>query len=123
MKNICYLLLIGLSLAAVSFINPPDALVGRWQQKLPDGVTALFVFRTNDTHEIFLNGKSFSSGNYYVHQDTLGFADPFCNLNYYATYKLNFFAPDSLRFDVLSDTCSGRREGYKQLTMGRVPKP
>lgn len=123
MKKACLLLFIGLSLAAVSFTNPPNALVGRWQWKLPDGVPALLVFRTDGTIDMFINGKTYASGKYYVRQDTVGFADPLCNINYYGTYKFRFPAQDSLRLSVLSDTCGGRGEAMGRLTLGRVSKP
>ncbi len=120
MKKAFFLSFIGLALAAVSFTNPPDKLVGRWQQKSAGGISVVTVFRTDGTNDIFINGKTFVSGKYYVHQDTLGYSDPLCNINYYGTYKLNFFAQDSVRLTVLEDTCSGRRRGFDKVTLGRV---
>lgn len=123
MKKVCFLLLTGLSLAAVSFTNPPNTLLGRWQWKLPNGLPALLVIRADGTIDMFINGKAYATSKYYVRQDTVGFAGPGCNINYYGTYKFSFPAQDSLRLTVLSDTCSGRSEAMGRLTLGRVPKP
>ncbi|GAB3320011.1 hypothetical protein GCM10027299_13300 [Larkinella ripae] len=112
--------LICLAFVVVSFIQPPETLVGRWQQKTAGGNTVVTVFRSDGTNDIFINGKTFVSGKYYIRQDTLRYADPLCNMAYYGTYKLDFFAPDSLRLTVLEDTCRGRRRGFDRVTLGRM---
>lgn len=78
------------------------------------------VFRADGTNDIFVNGKTFVSGKYYVRQDTLGYTDPLCGIAYYGTYKLDYFAPDSLRLAVISDTCGGRRRGFDGVKLGRI---
>ncbi len=106
------------ALTAFSFSIPPDTIVGRWQQTVK-GATALLVFRSNNTFDIFINGKVFTSGKYTVRQDTFALADPACRIDYYGTYKLNFFAPDSVRFTAIADTCKGRRGDLHNFTAGR----
>ncbi len=118
-KVICYLL-ISLAVAIVSFTQPPNPLLGRWQQKTAGGPSVMTVFRADGTNDIFVNGKTFLSGKYYVRKDTLGYADPLCDIAYYGTYKLDFFAQDSLRLIVLVDTCSQRRRGLDKVIVGRV---
>lgn len=108
-----------IAVTAVSFINPPNTLVGRWQQTYK-GAIALLVFRTDDTFDAFVNGKLFTSGKYTVRQDTLFMADNSCNIAYYGTYKLGFYAPDSVRFTTIADTCKGRNGDLHNFTVGRV---
>lgn len=107
-----------IALTAVAFINPSDTIVGRWQQTVK-GATALLVFRPNNTFDIFINNKVFTSGKYTVRQDTFALADPACGIDYYGTYKLNFFAPDSVRFTTIADTCKARNGAMHQFTAGR----
>ncbi|WP_460976561.1 hypothetical protein [Spirosoma knui] len=120
MKKVVCFSLVSLAVAAVSFIQPPDLLVGRWQLKSPDGSSVVTVFRADGTNDIFVNGKTFVSGKYSVRQDTLLYADPICNVAYYGTYKLDFFTQDSVRLTVLADTCGGRRRGFDKITLGRI---
>lgn len=118
MKKVRILLLSLITLTALSFVTPPNTLVGRWQQTVK-GATALLVFRANNTFDIFINNKVFTSGKYTVRQDTFALADPACHMDYYGTYKLDFFAPDSVRFTAIADTCNGRRSDMHQFTAGR----
>ncbi|AUD02086.1 hypothetical protein [Spirosoma pollinicola] len=107
-----------LALISVSFISPPNPLVGRWQQ-LYKGATALFIFRADSTFDVFINGKAFTHGKYFVRKDTMGMADVSCNGAYYGTYKLGFYAPDSVRFVTIRDTCKGRNGDLHNFTVGR----
>ena len=108
-----------IAFAAVSFTDPPGMLVGRWQQMFK-GATALLVFRADNTYDIFVNGKTFVSGQYTVRQDTFALSDPACNAAYYGTYKLSFYAPDSVRFTTLADTCKPRNGAFHNFTAGRL---
>ncbi|MBC3785651.1 hypothetical protein [Spirosoma utsteinense] len=108
-----------IALATLSFIAPPNPLVGRWQH-LYKGATALFVFRADSTFDVFINGKAFTHGTYFVRKDTMGMADVSCNLAYYGTYKMGFYAPDSVRFNTIADTCKGRNGDLHNFSVGRV---
>lgn len=119
MKKAFLFPIILLAIAAISFITPPDSIVGRWQQKVK-GATAILAFRADNTFDIFINGKVFTSGKYVVRQDTFALADPGCNQAYYGTYKLGFFTPDSVRFTTIADTCKGRNNDMHNFTAGRV---
>jgi hypothetical protein len=100
--------------ASLSFIagNP---LVGRWEYtsaKPGAPFKLLAVFRANGTFDGFINKKEFVSGTYRMKLDTLYIADPTCNVQYKGVYKVEFFGQrDSLKFHVIRDTCTGRREG------------
>ncbi|MBC7923190.1 MAG: hypothetical protein H7Z75_19090 [Ferruginibacter sp.] len=107
--------------AALSFTSPPETLVGRWQQKSPDGTTVVGIFRADGTNGFFINGKAFVSGKHCVRQDALGYAGAICDSNYDGTYKLHFFAQDSVRWTVIEGTCRARRESFVRVsTMGRA---
>lgn len=89
MKKALVFSLCVIALAAISLIAPPDIIVGRWQQKIR-GVTWLFVFRADNTVDLFFNSKLFTSGKYVIRQDTIAVSDPGCSLSYYSTYKLQY---------------------------------
>ena len=120
MKTILFPSLIIISFAILSFTNPPDTIIGRWQQKFPDGNVATLVFRTDSTMDIFVNGKTFVSGNFLMKSDTLHLSDPTCNAAYFGTYTLNYFAKDSVRFVAARDTCMGRHQAMHQLRVGHL---
>lgn len=107
-------------ITTLSFANPPNMLIGRWQNRFPNGVFVGAVFRSDSSYDGFRNGKAFVSGKYYVRQDTFAIADGGCGLAYYGTYKLAFLANDSVRFTAIQDTCRGRRRGSDGLTLGRI---
>ncbi|MBC3785648.1 hypothetical protein [Spirosoma utsteinense] len=111
-------LLIILALSSLS-MDPANPLVGRWQQQI-NGVTLLFNFRPDGTYDGFVNGKSYLTGRYYVHQDTIGVTDGKCDPTYFGTYRLQFLVPDSVRFTAILDTCRDRRETVPTLALGRV---
>lgn len=120
MKKSIFPSLIIAILTITAFTSLPDKIVGRWQQKMYDGSVLLAVFRADSTFEGFINGKTFSTGNYYMKKDTMFISDPSCNTAYYGTYTLNYFAADSVRFTVVKDTCMGRHEGMHNLRVGYV---
>ncbi|WP_420148700.1 hypothetical protein [Spirosoma sp.] len=109
MKKAIHLSLIGIVLGGVSFTNPPDKFVGRWQPNLGPGTAAVSVFRADGTFDIFLNGKTFVSGKYRVSQDTLSISDPICGPGYYGSYQLTYITEDSVRQTLIQDTCRVRR--------------
>lgn len=119
--NLFVFTIVGLALSAAVSVTPPNKLAGRWQTpKFSDGSVLMAIFRENGTFDGFVNGKAFVNGQYYVREDTLGMADASCGAGYYGTYRMNFFAKDSVRFTVIRDTCPGRREGTDGVAFGRV---
>ena len=112
-------------LTIVSFISAEDPILGRWQrlQKTPDGnIDLMFVFRADSTYDGIVNGKAFINGRYFIKNDTMSIADNSCNVAYYGTYKLKYFAKDSLLFTAISDTCKQRYEGANGLACKKLPK-
>lgn len=102
----------------VSFTDPPNRLVGRWQKHLPGGMMGMGIFRADSSYDLVINGKVFTSGKYFVRQDTFVDNNGACRLA--GIYKLHFFTQDSVRLTLIQDSCRGRREAYQGLTMGRV---
>lgn len=98
-----------------------DKLTGRWESiPAPNGNITGVVFKTDNTFEGYVNKKPFATGKYTLEGDVFTFTDNGCN-GAKGVYKLNFFSGnDSLRFQPVDDTCSGRKAGMSRLVMGRV---
>jgi hypothetical protein len=113
------ILLASLCLAIIHTKN--DKLTGWWQtQPSPKGNVSSFLFKENKIFEAFINKKPFTTGQYKLVGDVFTFTDTGCQ-GAEAFYKVIFFSnDDSLRFQVLADTCKQRREGMTRLIMGRI---
>ncbi|MCF0049027.1 hypothetical protein LXM25_03090 [Dyadobacter sp. LJ53] len=112
-------------LTIASFISAQDPIVGRWQriQKSPNGdINLIFIFRADSTYDGIVNGKAFTNGRYFIKNDTISVSDNGCNLAYYGTYKLKYYAQDSLLFTAISDTCQERYQGANGLACKKLPK-
>ena len=101
--------------------NEKDKLTGRWQsQPSVTGAVTGVVFKPDNTFEGFVNKKPFVTGKYRVQDDLFSFTDNGCD-GAEGIYKMIFFSnEDSLRFEPITDTCTGRRAGMSKLIMGRV---
>ena len=109
-----------LTVFAIAF-GGKDQLTGRWQTKPSDkgNVTAV-AFMEDNTFEGFINRKAFTSGKYEIHDGLFSFTDNGCD-GKRGTYKMIFFSnSDSLRFEVVSDSCAERKAGMTRLIFGRV---
>jgi hypothetical protein len=118
MKSIA---IIATVLALVSF-NGPDKLFGKWQTALsPKGVRMTVIFKSDNTFEAFQNKKPFTSAKYTLDdKDVIRFTDNGCN-GAEGVYKTIFFSnQDSVRFELISDSCVQRAEGMKRFVVGRV---
>ena len=109
-----------IALATLLFIGENN-LTGRWESvPAPNGNVTGVVFKKDNTFEGYVNKKPFVTGKYTLEGDVLTFTDNGCN-GAKGVYKLNFFSgTDSLRFQPVNDTCSGRKAGMSRLIMGRV---
>ena len=98
-----------------------DKLTGRWETK-PSGngnVTGV-VFKEDGSFMAYVNKKPFVSGNYTVADSIFTFTDNGC-MGMPGVYKLIFFSnSDSLRFEVVNDDCTDRREGMLRTVLGKV---
>jgi hypothetical protein len=114
-------ILFSLSITAVFFSctssekgNDKHDIKGKWTStSTSGGQTYEFIasFKDNGTYDGILNGKVVvSGGNFSVSGDTIAFRDAVCNSAYTGTYRL-WFHDDSVRFSLIADTCTVRREG------------
>lgn len=110
-----------LLLITLFFFNEKYKLTGRWQSPpSPTGAVTGIVFKSDSTFEGFINRKPFVSGKYVQNDSIFSFVDNGCE-GKRGIYKLIFFSnEDSLRFQPIQDSCTGRMEGMKKLVVGRV---
>ena len=76
-------------------------------------------FKPGGDYDGFGNGKHFVSGKYRLAGDTIFFKDGLCNMAYEGAYTLTYFE-DSIRFNVIEDTCMQRKNGSDKVAMGRI---
>ncbi len=113
------------SVMLFSYGDVANPLLGRWENKgISKGkpYTFLVIFRDNGQADGFLNGKAFVTTKYFVKGDTLAMSDPTCGADYTGLYKCDFFAPDSLKFHLISDSCRGRVGGTAEYSFFRLKK-
>lgn len=110
MKQFLVILLTIIALSSCKEKKQPagETIVGRWNTSFKDGSKVLAVFRSDGTHDYFINGKLFSNGKYSFSNGTLSEADPICHPDYYATYTVSFLSADEMQFKVIQDTCQPR---------------
>jgi len=110
-------------LYAFALVHEPNPLLGKWENvRTYQGVpwTLMADFKANGTFTGFINKKVFGNGLYKLKHDTMYFYDPTCDIDYGGTYKIQYFGKDSLKFHVIQDTCTGRREGTNDFLFVRV---
>lgn len=100
----------------------PKTIVGEWDSKQEiNGKSDVFLarFKADGTFDALSNGKLMLSGEYRTTGDTIFMRDGLCTMDYEGSYKFSF-PNDSLRFDLIADTCAGRVHGSDKVTLGRV---
>lgn len=117
MKTIILASAIFVSCIALAFTFRQNTILGRWETKIPDNMIAGIVFKADNTFQAYINKKVFVAGNYDLKDNNITFSDNSCAGK--GMYHLSFFA-DSVRFNVLSDTCSGRRGDVNKAVFGRI---
>jgi hypothetical protein len=126
MKKISLLTLLAVVLfSAFVKIENPNPLVGRWEntRKFQGAIVSLIGnFKADGSYSGFINKKVFVTGKYQMKHDTLYIDDSTCGPGYVGIYKVQFFGLDSLRFHVLQDTCTGRREGTDNFLFKKLNK-
>ena len=107
--------------------NPKPAaaahtILGEWDSHLTiDGKPDVFLarFKADGSFDALSNGKLILSGNYRTIGDTVFLRDGLCDMAYEGAYRFSF-PNDSLRFDLIKDTCAPRVQGSDKVTLGRV---
>jgi hypothetical protein len=113
--------MIGVCIIALFAFNEKNKLVGRWETKpSPDGNVTSVLMKDDNSFEGFINRKPFVTGQYTFVDDVFSFTDNGCD-GAKADYKVIFFSnSDSIRFELINDTCTRRRNGMTRLVLGRV---
>lgn len=104
-----------------------DDIIGQWQANLPNNITGTMHYKKDSTFDVFVNKKLFASGKYTYKNNIITLVeDNGCidkNGGYLkGAYKINFFASDSIQFEVIYDSCSGRKHDLNHFKLGRVEK-
>lgn len=102
--------------------EPEHTILGNWDahnnfQGKPFVLEARF--KPGGDYDAFDNGKPFVTGKYRTAGDTIYIKDGLCNMAYEGVYKLTYYK-DSLRFNVIEDTCMQRRNGSDGLALARI---
>ncbi|MBC7868432.1 MAG: hypothetical protein H7X88_12925 [Gloeobacteraceae cyanobacterium ES-bin-316] len=114
-------IIISLAFMATLALKHGDKLTGRWQTQpsIKGNVTGI-VFKADNSFEGYINKKPFTSGHYILKDSLFHFSDNGCNA-VKAIYKVIFFSEsDSLRLEVVNDSCTERKNGISRLVFGRV---
>ncbi|MFC3560558.1 hypothetical protein [Pedobacter jamesrossensis] len=124
MKKTLFIIALALVISSFKLIGEPNPLLGKWESKTvyKEGpLTIMLLFRADGTYDGFANKKTFVNGTYHVDKDTIFIADPICNSKYNGKYKLTLYGEkDSVRFDVITDSCKARVQGANGFTFKRV---
>lgn len=102
--------------------EPIHNILGEWDSHDTfDGKPFHFQarFKPDGSFDGLGNGKLFVSGQYRTNGDTIFFKDALCNLDYEASYKLTYYK-DSVRFNLITDTCQARIGGTDKVGLGKV---
>ncbi|HEY6976736.1 MAG TPA: hypothetical protein VH396_10635 [Chitinophagaceae bacterium] len=101
-------------------VTSTDKITGRWESKLPDGNILGVIFKSDNSMEGYFNKKPLFSGTYAWSDSIFSFEDNGCG-NIKGIYKIVFFSnSDSMHWEVVNDSCEGRRRGMNKMVFGRV---
>ncbi|MFT3674853.1 MAG: hypothetical protein QM781_03045 [Chitinophagaceae bacterium] len=122
------LLMLLIVTACQSSDKPADGVVsiqGKWAQRHShdDKTYHDFIafFKSDGTYDGIENGKVvLAGGNYRQQGDTLTLNDASCAPYPVGQYRIIRYAGDSLRFELISDSCHNRREGTLPLRFKRI---
>lgn len=103
------------------FTGTTDKLTGYWHSHpSPKGNITTVHFKEDKNFETFINNKHFATGKYKLEDNIFSFTDNGCN-GIEGKYKLAFYSnDDSLRIEVISDSCVPRSNGMPKLVLGKM---
>jgi|GEM_PF-898656 len=129
MKTSYFRLLVLFFLVACQAADGPadgrKSIQGKWAQRhTHDDKTYhdfIAFFKTDGTYDGIEDGKVvLAGGNYRQHGDTVTLNDASCNPYLVGQYRIIRYAGDSLRFELIYDSCTARREGTLPLRFKRI---
>jgi hypothetical protein len=95
--------------------------VGHWKVAYGNGAKGFVVFRKDGTNEATFTNENWKvGGRYKVEGNTVSITDSSCGLNYWASYKVNWFSDDSVQVTVIQDSCMGRKGSVDGSVMVRM---
>ena len=104
----------------LSVVTSTYKLPGRWESKLPGGNILGVIFKPDNSMEGYFNKKPLFSGTYTWSDGMLSFEDNGCQ-DIKGIYKIVFFSDsDSMRWEVINDSCEGRKQGMNNMVFARV---
>jgi hypothetical protein len=110
-----------LTLAACTTKNPN--IIGRWETKSKKGNIIIGLFKADDTYEGYINSNMFTKGTYSFKDSIFTFEDDkmatACS-GIKGSYKLTFLADTAMRFNVINDNCTPRKEGTDGVVFVRM---
>lgn len=127
MKKLLYILSISTLLAVCNTVSdkkPEHSIIGDWKNQSTNGgelFTFLLKFKADGSYDGIGNEKLVVSGHYRTTGDTIYFRDGICNPDYEGSYLLTYYE-DSIRFDLIKDTCRIRIEGGDGFAFKKVNK-
>lgn len=113
MKTVLSTMLLAGKFTACRQPAPSTGITGEWDaHSTAGGQPFVFIarFKADGTYDGVGNGKLVVSGHYRTTGNTILFRDAICNSNYEGAHKMTY-CKDSVRFDLLQDTCAVRIEG------------
>jgi hypothetical protein len=114
---------LAISLIIMTIFSFPvkDKLTGRWETRPSQkGNVTGIVFKEDKSFEAYVNRKPFASGKYTLQDSVFTFTDTGCEGKPGTYIPVFFSGNDSLRFEVVSDSCLERQNGMKHIVLGRV---
>jgi hypothetical protein len=116
------MMLIPAALIVLCSFMAPDKLIGRWERKTASGNVVGVWFKPDNTFEAFINKKAFVSGTYTLNGNIYTNVDNGCP-DIRGVYKITFFSnDDSMRVELIVDSCLERGKGMNGNVYGRVKK-
>ena len=98
----------------------PNKLTGRWERISPTGNVIGVIFKEDNTFDAYINKKPFVSGTYDLHDNIFTVIDNGCP-DIKGVFKMTFFSnDDSMRVELISDSCTERGKGLHNNVYGRV---
>jgi hypothetical protein len=126
MKVLSALLVLVFAVACEPKNNEPEKVIqGEWEaQYVADGnpFVVLARFKPNGVVDVMANGKLIVSQQYRTTTDSIIFSgDPNCASGSEGVYKLTYFQ-DSVRVNIITDSCEVRVMNTDKVAFGRVQK-
>ena len=104
-----------------AFVVAAKNMVGRWKVSYGNGAKGYAVFKADGTVEATFTGQDFKVGGpYKVEGNTVSISDTSCGLNYWGSYKANWYSDDSVQMTIIQDTCTGRKSSCDGSVLVRM---